>query len=423
MDEAQYKLEKEQFVTGFSGSDLYDIALVCAFMPVATVLRGAFPPNLFLDFLLQVLPCVLGVMWTEYNLYKLIFLLGIALFLHKGLVLPWKNPRPAEIVEAGVAKLHYITEYRAIMLLATAVSILAVDFPAYPRRFVKCETYGISLMDLGTGSVLFASALVSRQGRKSQSKLPIMPAILSVFPLLVIGLLRFTVHKFINYQEHVSEYGVHWNFFLSIASVVVLSSLLPFPPVASGLFSALIVVWYQRHLDTGMSEYILTAPRTDFFSQNREGIMGVLSFLAIYQAGLALRPLFASGNHCLRNCFLLWACFAAALWVVPVQPSRRLNNLGYVLSVLEHNCLVLGLFCVAERVQVVYQPSTIVRAISYNQLPYFMLSNLLTGAVNLMIKTLYANDGTALAVIMAYQVVAVGAVTVLYHFRIRLKYW
>ena len=423
MDEAQYKLEKERFVTGFSGSTLHDVGLVCAFMPVATLLRGAFPPSLFLDFLLQLLPCVLSVMWTEYNLGKLLFLLGTALFLHKGLVWPWKNPRPAENVESGLAKLHYITEYRAIMLLATAVSILAVDFPAYPRRFVKCETYGISLMDLGTGSVLFASALVSRQGRKSESKFPLSASILSVSPLLVMGVLRFAVHKFVNYQEHVSEYGVHWNFFLSIAAVVVLSSLLPFPPLASGAFSALLVIWYQRHLDTGLSEFVLTAPRTDFFSQNREGILGVVSFLAIYQAGLALRPLFTSANHCLRNCLVLWICFAAALWVIPGQPSRRLNNLAYVISVLEHNCLVLTLFCVAERIQVVYQPSMLVRAISYNQLPYFMLSNLLTGGVNLLVRTLYASDMMALAVVTAYQVVAVGVVTGLYHFRIRLKYW
>lgn len=423
MDEDHYKLEKERFVTGFSGSNLYDVALVCAFMPVSTVLRGAFRQSLILDFFLQLLPCVLSVVWTEYNEWKLGGLVLICGLVHRSLIWPWVNPRPSGTLDNGVEKLHYITEYRAIMLLATAVSILAVDFPAYPRRFVKCETYGISLMDLGTGSVLFASALVARQGRKSSTKASFFSSILGVLPLLLIGMLRFTIHKFVNYQEHVSEYGVHWNFFLSIASVVVLSSLLPFSPVTSAVFSVLVSLWYQRHLDTGLSDFILTAPRLDFFSQNREGILGVLSFLAIYQAGLALRPLLSNGVNCLRNCAVLWICFMCVLWVVPGQPSRRLNNLGYIVSVLEHNVLVLLLFCVAERVQRVYQPSLLVRAINFNQLPYFMLSNLLTGAVNLLVRTLYASDLTAVGIVTGYQVVAVSAVAVLYHFRIRLKYW
>ena len=52
------------------------------------------------------------------------------------------------------------------MLLVTAVCILGVDFPVFPRRFAKTETFGFGLMDIGVGSFIFASGLVSQEARK-----------------------------------------------------------------------------------------------------------------------------------------------------------------------------------------------------------------------------------------------------------------
>lgn len=39
-----------------------------------------------------------------------------------------------------------LTTYRANMMLITVFSILAVDFPVFPRSLAKCETYGVSLV-------------------------------------------------------------------------------------------------------------------------------------------------------------------------------------------------------------------------------------------------------------------------------------
>jgi len=52
------------------------------------------------------------------------------------------------------------------MLLVTAVCILGVDFPVFPRRFAKTETFGFGLMDIGVGSFIFATGLVSQEARK-----------------------------------------------------------------------------------------------------------------------------------------------------------------------------------------------------------------------------------------------------------------
>jgi hypothetical protein len=54
-------------------------------------------------------------------------------------------------------RITYLTFYKSLVLIPTIASILAVDFPSiYPRKFVKCENYGYSLMDVGCAAVLFA---------------------------------------------------------------------------------------------------------------------------------------------------------------------------------------------------------------------------------------------------------------------------
>ena len=52
-------------------------------------------------------------------------------------------------------KLTFLTNYRASMLLVTAICILGVDFQAFPRRFAKTEELGFGLMDIGVGSFVF----------------------------------------------------------------------------------------------------------------------------------------------------------------------------------------------------------------------------------------------------------------------------
>ena len=140
-------------------------------------------------------------------------------------------PSPDDYTKALEMKLScrlpYISNYRAYVVMATAIGILAVDFTVFPRRLAKTETYGTGLMDVGVGAFIFSNAIVSHdaKSRLIQNRHGIAMAVLhsirSSLPLLVLGALRLVSIKSTDYQEHVSEYGVHWNFFFTLFVVKV----------------------------------------------------------------------------------------------------------------------------------------------------------------------------------------------------------
>lgn len=53
-----------------------------------------------------------------------------------------------------IKPLPALTVYRSHMMLMTALAILAVDFPVFPRALAKCETFGVSLVRPVSPSVL-----------------------------------------------------------------------------------------------------------------------------------------------------------------------------------------------------------------------------------------------------------------------------
>ena len=113
-------------------------------------------------------------------------------------------------------------------------------------------------------------------------------------PLVLLGGLRVLAVKALNYQEHVSEYGVHWNFFFTLAAVSVLSSAVLTAGARCGLrpshcapLALALVAAQQAALSlTGLSAFILDAPRRTFLEQNREGLASVPGYLALHFIGV-----------------------------------------------------------------------------------------------------------------------------------------
>ena len=316
----------------------------------------------------------------------------------------------ARTTDASPKLLPFLTCYRASVIFLTCVAILAVDFQIFPRRFAKTEVMGYGLMDLGAGSFVVAAGLLPSKPATQHWK--------RILPLLSLGIIRFVANKGLDYQEHMSEYGIHWNFFLTLAVVTPLASLLSsHTPSASSVYSWLLPILlmgcYQYALDVGLQDYIETAPRQctsyenvlcNMFAANREGILGCIGYLSLYLASQAIgRLCLWNKNISTRERRILLFGTAVILWVLHallarfVTASRRSTNATFCVWTLAHNVLLLSLF---EMGTVCTPP--IMNAINRHGLSVFMVANLLTGLVNLSFNTLQADDGIALAILLTY---------------------
>lgn len=199
----------------------------------------------------------------------------------------------------------YITVYRSQMMIITCLAILAVDFKIFPRRFAKVETWGTSLMDLGVGSFVFSMGLVNCRNllkEKFQSissnnnKLinyfkSILNSTKIAFPILTLGFIRLISVKSVEYHEHVTEYGYHWNFFFTLGFLPILNSILKpilLKPISSILIIIFIIIFYEIILiKFGFLNFIVneSLPRDNLISQNKEGLFSFIGYLSIFLVG------------------------------------------------------------------------------------------------------------------------------------------
>ena len=348
----------------------------------------------------------------------------------------------------------FLTTYRGSMMVSTCLAILAVDFRLFPRRFAKVETWGTSLMDLGVGSFVFSAGVVAArpvlkeraEGRPSRLLPRVMQSLRHSLPLLVLGAVRTLSVKGLEYQEHVTEYGVHWNFFFTLGLlppfVAAFQSALRVIPSYAAL-SVVLSVTYQVALETTpLKAFVLTAPRVNFLSMNREGIFSFFGYLAIFLAGQdtgmfvlprSLNPRSGASRGTQRNTLLMTMATWSAIWCAlhffttsygygfGLSVSRRLANLPYVLWIAAFNTTQLFVLCVVDTVffpasynatdskmeNEAYMAATsrVLRAINRNGLPIFLLANLLTGLVNMTVRTLEADTVMTVGILVAYSAV------------------
>ena len=363
----------------------------------------------------------------------------------------------------------FLTTYRAFMLIMTCVAILAVDFRLFPRRLAKVETWGTSLMDMGVGSFVFTGGLVAARpilreraaGREVPVGQRILGSLRHSIPLLVLGFIRLLSVKGLDYAEHVTEYGVHWNFFFTIGLLppFVAASRAALKIIPSNVALALLIGGvYEVLLETTeLKAYVLTAPRVDLITKNREGIFSFIGYLAIFLAGQDLGMIAiprrlvskSTSNGQQRNTLLLalgvwtaiwWALFGLCTsysWGLGLNVSRRLANLPYVLWVAAFNSSAVLVFCIidtvffpafynatdakTEKQAYLAATSPVARAFNRNGLAAFLVANLLTGLVNMTVNTLEATPSMTLVILIGYSLAVTGIAVLLDRYDISIK--
>lgn len=345
----------------------------------------------------------------------------------------------------------FVTMYRGGMMVITCAAILAVDFKIFPRRFAKAENWGTSLMDMGVGSFVFSAGVVSARnilkqhssGKRTSLLERLTQSLRHSIPLLVLGLIRLWSVKGVDYAEHVTEYGVHWNFFFTLGFlppfVALFRSAFDIIPSYAAL-AVLLGAAYEAALDfTNLKAFILTSPRTDILSQNREGIFSFVGYLAIFLAGQAtgtyvlprepqavtsegrIRKFLRSTEGKLVLWTLAWSSLfelTTSYYGLNLSVSRRLANLPYVLWVAAFNCAQLAMCALVEKlcfpdIHKATDPetekrksreatSTMLYAFNRNGLAIFLLANLLTGVVNLTLPTLDMGKQESMMVMVGY---------------------
>lgn len=339
----------------------------------------------------------------------------------------------------------------------TCIAILAVDFRIFPRRFAKVENWGTSVMDVGVGSFVFSAGLVAARpvlkeqlaGKGKNLNARLYTSLRHSLPLFILGFIRLYSVKGLDYAEHVTEYGVHWNFFFTLALlppyVALFQSAFQFIPSFAAL-AILLGIFYQIALEvTNLKAYILTAQRTDLLSKNREGLFSFFGYLAIFLAGQATGMFviprhstsngpsesFAQRRHLLVN-LVVWSFVWSLLYLVATDynfgfglaVSRRLANLPYFLWIAAFNCFQITAFCFIETVffPAFYQAadgkeqrnsyefatSKVLAAFNRNGLAIFLIANLLTGLVNLTVPTLHVSNIQAMGILVSYGAILTG---------------
>ncbi|NXL35007.1 PIGW protein, partial [Glaucidium brasilianum] len=500
---------KEAFVSNLNGTSLLEITLGLSLAPLCLLCRGLLlilyylhngKPlssrryGLLLDFLVLISPLLFSCTVLSPIIF---FMPAIIAAFCAGIFFKIYSQRkhetrvPFRQIVKDFQKTYLdpgyipaITVFRVYVNVLTSISILAVDFPQYPRRFAKAETYGTGVMDFGVGAFIFGNALVCPEVRqKSPVTQPKFSSLarqfVSVWPLVFLGIGRLLSVKSIEYHEHTSEYGVHWNFFFTLAFVRLAASLLLviFPRNTSWIVAINLAVLYQLVLNTtSLKMFILHGSngrdtRDGFLNANREGLLSLFGYLAIYmasvQVGLCLLQFRNSVKGWLKAvCFLLLTVLLLFVFLHMSQAhadpvSRRMANLSYCIWVLAHSLTFFIGFVVTDLTLVftkllvkgssvpccwdaVKLPNTgtkpgtegvpvgrggklppvcLISAINKNQLLFFLLANVMTGAVNILIDTIHSKAAFTLCILHLYMFFNCFIMYILHAKNIVLKFW
>ncbi|CAF0883570.1 unnamed protein product [Rotaria sordida] len=415
-----YRERKELFFSNLNGTNLYEVGSVmintCAtyflcqilksFISLSNIKKFSINNFLFENFLI-IIPlifiCTL-LSSLSYLFHFILWLIGFLIYFTK------TNSTIKSIQINNNKSYSYIIElFRGQILISTCISILAVDFSIYPRRYAKTENYGYSIMDLGVGLFAIAHGTVSSEVRNKE--INFKELFLENLILFLLGLIRFISIKYFSYIEHISEYGIHWNFFLTLCFMKLIGHCLLKITKNILLLIILILIFHEFILLKYFQydNYLILSNnlRKNFFDANREGIFSLGGYVCLYLIGISLGKFIINNEYKQKfqqigiTCFILMII----LCTISYNPSRKLCNLSYISSTTGLACMCLGCFSIIQWLLLrkgYLTESILIKNVNQKSLDTFLLANVLTGIVNLNINTIDTSDFISLFIIIIY---------------------
>ncbi|XP_033172903.1 uncharacterized protein At4g17910 [Drosophila mauritiana] len=403
--------------------------LLCGHLPMLSTRR------FLLELLLIGLPTVILItVGSAYSYtYSLMVSLAVLVYIYGNIA-----PNPPNFVYKVGKRPIVFTLLRATAYSGTCAAILAVDFPSYPTDYRKSRTFGAAVMDMGIGLFVVTMGLVSHRARSIADLRKLRR---SVIPLLVLGLARTIVITLIDYHQDETEYGRHLNAFFILGFTKLLGScyslLVNSDEQLLGVAIGLIFL-HELVLQLGLSDFVMsTAPHEGFFSANREGLSSLhgcvaLYLLSIYFAkwytshdSLTYQGLIRKLKRILFVAILCWKLVFISSFLTGV--ARVTFSFGYVIWIFAVSLSLIVIYAfffelklvrpdicskksIGDDVQKSISLPTFVESLNMNGLTHFMISNFLTGMVNMSLDPGHRSDLESVLILSIYMFVCAGVV-------------
>lgn len=167
-----------------------------------------------------------------------------------------------------------------MLQISTAIAILGVDFEIFPRRFAKTKMYGISIMDTGTSMFVFAMGYGQTVFPHKDWHSWLYKTLLNFAVVTVLGCSKSFLVTLTGHHHEVTEYGVHWNFFVTLSCLIAFSFLPSFVRLMISLSLNISLIAMP------MVQKIMMSDDRDIDSlieSNKEGIISLIGYSLIYE--------------------------------------------------------------------------------------------------------------------------------------------
>jgi len=253
-----------------------------------------------------------------------------------------------------------------------------------------------------------------------------------------IGVLRSVLSEVTKRGDF--SHGSHWNIFLIISFIMLISVIIPNFLIKHVYFIAIgVTILYQLALSSGLEDFLLDYQRQQgFLEHNLVGICQTFGFLACYLTGLGFgRKLFETGlgrsEHTNEDKTILYELLKLLIgslvifligYFVFEHTAPRVTNMAYIGYMGIVSAFSALIVFIPDRITVKTGPNIILDGPGRSsRLIYFMVANILTGIVNFLWITEKLPEVAQHTVMIMYALILHGAFALLVKSKVNVRFW